>query len=255
MNKIERHERILQLASERGVVYLPRLMEATGASRPTLRRDFDELAESGAVERIRGGIRAVRRDGSAPFNLRAVQHSKAKSEIARRAVAPLRTGDVIFVDGGTTTYHICFHLPKIPLRIITNSLRLSAYLDDAATRHPEWEVYLTGGKIQPGSSMLTGPGTLHSLDFYHADRAFLSVGGICDDGLYNTSEAIAETERKMIERAGKAVLLADQSKLGRRAMCRVCGVGRIHELVTDKPVGRSLVEEAIREKGLPITYA
>lgn len=254
MNKVERQERILQLASERGTVYLPRLMAATGASRPTLRRDFEELAESGAVERIRGGIRATRRDGSAPFNLRAVQHSKAKSAIARKAVASLRAGDVLFVDGGTTTYHICFHLPRVPLRIITNSLRLSAYLDDAATRHPEWEVYLTGGKIQPGSNMLTGPGTLHSLDFYHADWAFLSVGGICDDGLYNTAEAIAETERKMIERADRAVLLADQSKLGRRAMCRVCGVGRIHELITDAPAGRSLIEEAMLEKGLKITH-
>ena len=61
--------------------------------------------------------------------------------------------------------------------------------------------------------MLTGPGTLHSLDFYYANWAFLSVGGITADGLYNSSEAIVDTERKMIERSDKAVILADQSKL------------------------------------------
>ncbi len=254
MNKAERHERILSLASERGLLYLERAIQSTGASRATVRRDFDELAQTGTVERLRGGIRVTRREGNVPFNLREVQHSREKSAIAARACRLLRAGDVVFVDGGTTTYHICFHLPRMPLRIVTNSLRLSAYLDDTATRHPDWEIYLTGGRIHHGANMLTGPGTLHSLDFYHADWAFLSVGGITGDGLYNTSEAVVETERKMIERSDRSIILADQSKLGRRAMCRICGVGRIDELITDQPTGRSLVEESMREEGLKITY-
>jgi len=255
MNKVERHERILHLAAERGLLYLDRAMEATGASRPTIRRDFGELAESGAVERFRGGIRAARKDGNVPFNLREVQHSAAKSAIARKAVSLLRPGEVVFVDGGTTTYHICFHLPPIPLRIITNSLRLSAYLDNAARRHPDWGVSLTGGQVHPGSNMLTGPGTVHALRFYHADWAFLSVGGITADGLYNTSEAIVETERTMIERCDRAVILADQSKLGCRAMCRVCGVGRIDRLITNRREGRNLVEEALRKENLRLDHA
>lgn len=115
-------------------------------------------------------------------------------------------------------------------------------------------MYLTGGRIQHGTNMLTGPGTLHALDFYHANLAFLSVGGVTADGLYNTSEAVVETERRMIERSDRAVILADQSKLGRRAMCRVCGIERIHMLITDQPAGRSLVEEAMADKGLNIAY-
>lgn len=255
MNKLERHEHILHLAGERGTIYLNRAVKVTGASLPTIRRDFDELSESGSVERIRGGIRVRRKDGNVPFSLREVRHSNEKSAIAREAVRQLRPGDVIFVDGGTTTYHICFHLPQVPLRIITNSLRLSAYLDDAAERFPDWEVYLTGGKIHHGSNMLTGPGTVHSLRFYHADWAFLSVGGIAADGLYNTSESIVETERTMIECCDQAVVLADQSKLGKRAMCRVCGIQRITRLITTKPEGRSLVEEDMVEAGLQITHA
>lgn len=254
MNKPERHERLLSLVGERGLLYQERAMQATQASRATIRRDFDELAESGAIERIRGGIQSVRKEGNVPFNLREVQHSEAKSAIAKKACGLLRAGDVVFIDGGTTTYHICFHLPCLPLRIVTNSLRLSAYLDDAAARYSGWEVYLTGGKIQHGSNMLTGPGTLHSLDFYHADWAFLSVGGIAGDGLYNTSEPIVETERRMIERSDRAIILADQSKLGRRAMCRVCGVKRIDTLITDRPPGLSLVENEMRDQGVNIVH-
>lgn len=255
MNKNERHERILHLAGERGMIYLDRAAQATGASLPTIRRDFAELADAGSVERIRGGIRVSRKEENMPFNLREVQHSSEKSVIARNAAKRLRGGDVLFIDGGTTTYHLCFHLPRVPLRIITNSLRLSAYLDDPAHRHPDCEVYLTGGRIQHGSSMLTGPGTVHSLNFYHADWAFLSVGGITTDGLYNTSEAIVETERKMIEHSDRSVILADQSKIGTRTMCRVCGIQRIERLITTPPTGRSLIEEDMREAGLAITHA
>ncbi|WP_309396463.1 DeoR/GlpR family DNA-binding transcription regulator [Cerasicoccus maritimus] len=255
MKKRERHQRLLNLASELGLLYQDRAMEATQSSRATIRRDFDELADSGAIERIRGGIRVANREGNVPFNLREVQHSDAKSAVARRACRFIQAGDVVFIDGGTTTYHMCFHLPRLPLRIVTNSLRLSAYLDDASTRFPDWEIYLTGGKVQHGSNMLTGPGVLHSLGFYYANWAFLSVGGIAADGLYNTSEAIVETERKMIERSDRTLILADQSKIGQRAMCRVCGIKRIDSLITDKPTGVSLVENEMREAGLNIVHA
>lgn len=254
MKKAERHEQILSLAGQRGILYAETAMRETGASRATLRRDFDALARSGTVERIRGGIRVTRKEGNVPFHLREVQHSRAKAAIAAKACTLLRSGDVIFVDGGTTTYHICFHLPRIPLRIVTNSLRLSAYLDDPATRFPEWEIYLTGGRIHHGANMLTGPGTLHSLDFYHADWAFLSVGGITVDGLYNTSEAIVETERKMIDRADRAVVLADQSKIGKRAMCRIGPIDIVDRLIMNRNEGRSLVEEEMATAGLRIDF-
>lgn len=254
MNKWERHEHILRLAGERGTIFLDRAVKATGASLPTIRRDFVELADSGSVERIRGGIRVVRKEGNLPFSMRQVQASRDKAAIARKAVQLLKAGDVLFIDGGTTTYHMCFCLPPIPLRLITNSLRLSAYLDDPIRRHPEWEIYLTGGLIQPGSNMLTGPGTLHTLDFYHADWAFLSIGGITEDGLYNTSETVAETERKMIERSDRAVILADQSKLGKRAMCKVCPVSRIDRLITTVFEGRSLVEEGLEAADCKIVH-
>lgn len=255
MNRWERHERILRLAGESGTFSLQRAEVETGASPATLRRDFEQLAQSGAVERVRGGIRVARNEGNLSFNMREVQHSKAKTAIARKAVSLLKAGDALFVDGGTTTYHICFCLPQIPLRIITNSLRLSAYLDDSKRRHPRWDVYLTGGYIQPGSSMLTGPGTVHSLNFYYADWAFLSVGGIVADGLYNTSEAVVETERKMIERSDRAIILADQSKIGRRSMCHVSSIDKIDRLIVNPPKGRSLVEEELCAAGCRVIHS
>ncbi|MGF1450585.1 MAG: DeoR/GlpR family DNA-binding transcription regulator [Opitutales bacterium] len=176
--------------------------------------------------------------------------------IAQKAARLLRAGDVVLIDGGTTTCHLCFCLPPLPLRIITNSLRVAAYLDNASARRPDLEVFLSGGRIDMGSKMLSGSGTVHTLDFYHANWAFLSVGGITAGSLYNTSEPVVGTERKMIERSGRAVVLADQSRLGTRSMCRVCGVSEIDHVITDPHSGRrNLAEEAIREAGCEILYA
>ncbi|MEE9403937.1 MAG: DeoR/GlpR family DNA-binding transcription regulator [Algisphaera sp.] len=252
MNHWERHEQMLRVAALKGTISLRRAMEITGASAATIRRDFAEMASAGAVERIRGGVRGVRREGNLPFAMRQAQHSDAKNAIAREAADLLRHGDVVFVDGGTTTFHLCLHLPAVPLRIITNSLRIAAYLADANTADNAWEVYLTGGLIHAEFGLLAGPGTLHSLDFYHADWAFLSVGGIGVAGLYNTSETVVETERKMIAQSDRAVVLADHSKLGQRAMCRIGGLGRIDRLITDDaPQGRDQVR-VLQKEGLKV---
>ncbi len=59
----------------------------------------------------------------------------------------------------------------------------------------------------------------------------------------------------MIERSDRAVILADQSKLGKRAMCRVCGIKRIDRLITNPHKGRSLVEEALIDGGCQIIHS
>ncbi len=235
MGRTERQEHLLRLVSDRGTVYLHRAAKVTGASIATIRRDFAELAERGSVKRLRGAIQVPRREGDLPFSLRRVQHAPEKRVVAAHAAKLVRTNDVLFIDGGTTTFHLCLFLPSAPLRIVTNSLRLAAFLEESAQlRGNKWETYLTGGYLQPGSQMLTGPGTLHSLDFYQADWAFLSIGGVMPDGFYNTSEAVVETERKMIQRAERAVVLADSSKLGKRSICRVCGLNEVDRLIISR---------------------
>ena len=59
----------------------------------------------------------------------------------------------------------------------------------------------------------------------------------------------------MIEHSDRSVIRADQSKIGTRTMCRVCGIKRIERLITTPPAGRSLIEEDMREAGLVITHA
>jgi DeoR/GlpR family transcriptional regulator of sugar metabolism len=245
MTTAERHDRIVQTLATQTVLSLRDAIRLTGASEPTIRRDFVALADAGVLRRVRGGVRAVDSAGMAPFALREMTFSDEKQRVARRACALLRSGDVVFVDGGTTTFHLSTCLPAVPLRVITNSIRLADALDEQSRRHAGLEIFLTGGFVHPGSGLLVGPGAVASITAYRANWAFLSVGGLTVEGLSNTNEQVVESERRMIEHAARVAVLADHSKLARHAMCHVCPLDQIDVLVTDQAVIDERLTEAL----------
>jgi DeoR/GlpR family transcriptional regulator of sugar metabolism len=243
MNTQERREQIVRSLYQRGLTTVHRAVQLTGASPATIRRDFVTLAEQGIAQKVRGGLRLIESSGMTPFITRQVQFSREKELLAQHAAALLKAGDVVIIDGGTTTFHIGACLPPVPLRVITNSLRLASFLDEKSRHHAGLEVFLTGGFLYPHSGLLVGPGAQNSLAQYYADWAFLSGGGITPDGLFNTTELVVETERRMIASADRVVVLADHSKIGKHAMCFVCPLKQIDYLITDQaPASASLLE-------------
>ncbi len=237
-----RHEKLLQFVSRRAFTSLHDAVEHLHASEATVRRDFARLAQQGLVERVRGGVRVLIASGdSAPFSIRQVQQSAQKHAIARVAAARIQPDQVLFIDGGTTTFHLVACLPDVPLRIITNSLRLASALEVLPPRRHVPQVFLTGGQLQRDAGLLIGPAAHDSLARYHADWAFLSVSGIDESGIYNSQETVVDSERLMIANAQRTVVMADHSKLGRRSMCRVCSLDEIDLLITDSQASPALV--------------
>jgi DeoR/GlpR family transcriptional regulator of sugar metabolism len=250
MIEAERHNRIHNQLRRHGVLSQEAAVRLTGASPATIRRDFDKLTAQHGVIRVHGGLRLPPAFHDTPFASREIRNAAAKSAIARRAVQLLREGDVIVIDGGTTTFQLAACLPRMKLRIITNSIRLAAALDERST-DAGWEVFLTGGLLYPQSGLLVGPVAQNNLAQYHAHWAFLSVGGITQDGVFNTNEQVVESEKVMISHADQVVILADHSKIGSRAMCQVCPLASIDALLTDRPPPAPM-HRAMRRAGVDV---
>lgn len=123
-----------------------------GASPTAMRRDFDQLADSGELERILRAMRVARGARNGSFSLQSVPQSITCSAIAEQARQLLRVEGVIFIDGGDDVLHLIY-LPTL----ITIS-----------NRHVKWEAWLIGGATHHSHDRLKGSGTLHSLDFYYA---------------------------------------------------------------------------------------
>lgn len=254
MRQLERHQQILNHLTHNETLTLEDAIEMFQASPATLRRDFNRLAEQGRAERVRGGLRQLRPiDGDmVPFVLREVRQAREKAGIAAYAAGLLQPGNVVIVDGGTTTFFLSRHLPEIPLRVITNSLRLAATLEERRRHHSPLEIYLTGGYLYPHSGLLVGPSSLTSLSQYHAHWAFLSVGGITTGGVSNTNELVVETERVMIANADRVAVLADHTKIGIHAMCHVCALEEIDVLITNAHPESHDALDRFREAGVDV---
>lgn len=230
-----RSRKILSLLRSRQELTVEEVCQAFQISQATVRRDFVALVEEGKAEKTWGGLRALDANTSAmmPSGLRENIHSAEKQRIAEKAATLCEDGDIIFVDGGTTTLQMARWLATRPLRIVTNSLLVAHEIDRLRSGPRGAEVFLTGGYLYPGSGLLVGPEAIENLKRYRASTAFLSVGGLNEEGATNNHHLVVEIERIMISRATRAVVLADVSKFGRHELVPEFTWQEVHTLITD----------------------
>ncbi len=127
MREHQRAEIVRNLLAERGYLSIADIMAATGASAASARRDAGRLAEAGYAERLHGGIQAVGDAFSRPMTPRPLAtrsfdasraiNIDAKRAIARKAVEMCAAGDVVIINGGTTTFQMAEFLRDTRLKI------------------------------------------------------------------------------------------------------------------------------------------
>lgn len=206
------------------------------ASPATVRRAFAELAEAGEVEKTWGGIRrsaaSASVGGPLAFAKRAMDHAAEKRAIARAAAALPQDGEVIMIDGGTTTYQLAEFLAGRRLRVITNSMVIAQAIDQFQGARRGAEILVCGGTLQPESGIVAGPAAEAFLRRYHADWLFMGCAGVDAQHVSNYAESVLASEKLMIERSRRVALLADHTKLGRTAMCPLCPTKTLNHLFT-----------------------
>jgi len=238
-----RSREILELLDEIGQLSVTDVCTRLALSPATARRAFAKLAAEGLAEKVWGGL--MRRhqssapgDDMVPSTRREKLNAEAKETIARHAALLVKDGDVVAIDGGTTTLRLSSYLANRPIRILTNSILVAHRIEQLRNGARSAEVFLTGGFVYPGSGLLVGPQAVANLREYHSRWAFLSVGGLDARGATNTNQLVVESERAMIEQTENAVILADHSKWDHCDMIRQCDWSEISCLITDqKPDG------------------
>src|SRR5688572_21435062 len=159
MKRRLRQRQILELLRNEPELDVDEACERLGASPATVRREFSKLAAEGRVEKTWGGIRAradaAAEAGPAAFAQRLAENAAEKRAIAQAAAALLADGEVVMIDGGTTTYQLCEFIALKRIRLITNSLVIAQAVDRLKRAQRGAEVYLTGGILQPESSVLS----------------------------------------------------------------------------------------------------
>jgi DeoR family transcriptional regulator, fructose operon transcriptional repressor len=248
----ERRERLKQIVRSRHAVRVEDLKTELGVSTATIRRDLDELEESGALRRVHGGavsvdIRAI----ETRFDAKAARHTPEKRRIAIRAAEMVEPDSTIFLDAGST----CLELARLlthrdDITVVTNSLPAIVELAGQGPR-----LVVIGGELRPLSQAIVGPLSTPLLDELYVDRAFMGTFSLSlDAGLTTTDPAEAFTKERALDRAREVVLLVDRSKLGTRSFAHAGRLDQINVVITDA----ELDEEAattFEEAGIRVIVA
>ncbi len=239
MRERQRAEIARNLLNQRGFLSISDLMAATGASAASARRDAVRLAEAGLAERVHGGLQALdgafvpasapQATGSRSFDKSIAVNAAAKRAIAKRAVEMCEEGDVVIVNGGTTTYQMSEYLRLTRLKILTNSYPLAEFL----IHETDNRVALPGGEVYRDQKLIVAPFDDDAIQHYAARIMFMSAIAISPHGLIEGDPLIARAEAKLLKRADKLVVLADSSKFQIRGSLVVCPLSRVHTLITD----------------------
>ncbi|MDX2195829.1 MAG: DeoR/GlpR family DNA-binding transcription regulator [Cytophagales bacterium] len=238
MTQVHRHRLILERIHSHGAISVDEACEMYNTSPATIRRDFNQIVSDGKADKTWGGIikksdELYTINGMLPVSYRKEQNITEKILIAQKAASLIQDGDVVMIDGGTTTYYMAPYIAAKKIRIITNSIIIAMQIDIERKQSNGAEVFLTGGMLYPESGLLIGPQTNISIKNYYAKYTFLSAGAIDADGPSNSNQMVVETEKAMIQNCKNVVLLADHSKFGQKHMCSVCEWSDITFLISN----------------------
>jgi len=210
-----RHDRLLAIVSA-GTTSVERMATELGVSASTVRRDLAHLGTVGAITRTYGGASFAPPFREQALSERVLEQREAKAAIASLALGIVPPGATIFLDAGSTCGELARLLwPLEGITVVTRGLDSALHLASA----PGVEVVVTGGRVAPTSHGLEGPIADHSLGRFMVDVAFIGVDALDpSDGVGEPTLAEAHVKQSAAARARRVVVLADATKLERRAV-------------------------------------
>jgi DeoR family transcriptional regulator, aga operon transcriptional repressor len=249
MHQAERLGVVLEELSTSGSVSVTELCDRLGVSAATVRRDLELLEEQRLLTRTHGGAVAQMVSYELPLRYRSERRQAQKRSIGVEAARRVHDGAVIGLTGGTTTTEVARAIAHMPLTVVTNALNIASEL---AIR-PNIKLVVTGGVARSETYELVGPIADGVVADLNLDIVFIGSDGIsAAAGLTTHHEIEAHTDRAIMDRAARVVVVADSSKLGRVAFVQIAPIEAIHELVTDADTDAGELA-AIRERGATVT--
>jgi DeoR family transcriptional regulator, fructose operon transcriptional repressor len=249
----ERKRFILDKLSQSEQVEVVDITDAFQVSAITARRDLDQLEKEGLLVRTHGG--AIKQPQVAgkkklfSYDEKAVTNKERKEYIGGLAAKLIQEGDVIFIDSGSTLFHLVEYLKKFEhLIVITNSLPVASEL----LGHPNVGINLIGGEVDHERKAVYGLVAASTLEHYHVNKAFIGADGVSlQRGLTTYDEKEAAISRKIAATADEVYLLSDSSKIEKNSFVKFAPLSILKALVTDYELPAD-VKSAYSEKGITI---
>ena len=172
----ERHAQIVALVQREGTVRIATLADLFDVTTETARRDLDELAHAGQLNRTYGGGASRSLTEEPGIGERGREHATERARVGAAAAALVEAGDALMIDCGSTTALFAHALAARALRltVLTNCLLVARALGSGA----HCRVILCPGEYVMREGGVYGADTLDFIRRFKANKAFIGAGGI-----------------------------------------------------------------------------
>jgi len=248
MLKQERQAFILHQVNLHNQVLSAGLSLDLNVSEDTIRRDLQELADSGKLIKVHGGALSLSFNDFHYTTTHVYAHPQKKL-IARKAAALIRNDMFVLTTGGTTLIELARNLPpSLKATFISGSLPVALEY----THHPNIDVIMIGDKVSKNSKITVGGEAIMKIRQIKADLCFLGINALdADHGITDNDWDVVQVKRAMIESAQRVVCLTIAEKVNTCQPFHVCPVEEIDTLITELRPDDPLLEP-YRKKGIQI---
>jgi DeoR/GlpR family transcriptional regulator of sugar metabolism len=242
---------LLDLLKQEGRIVAKTIAAQLDVSEDTIRRDLRELAGEGLLQRVHGGALPAS-PAMADFAARRHIAIDDKSAIGRAAAQLIQPGQVVFIDGGTTSAQLVRHLPpELRATVITHSPSVAVDL----STHPTIEVVMLGGRLFKHSVVGVGSATVEAIRQVRADVYFMGVCSVHPEAGLSTGDfEEAGVKRALSAAAAETIVLASPEKLATASPYQVIPLDELAGLVTMASVPEELLAP-YRARGISIHLA
>ncbi|EGT3615966.1 DeoR/GlpR transcriptional regulator [Clostridium perfringens] len=234
----ERQNKFLELLSQKDVVTIIEFSKEFQVSIETVRRDLSILEKAGKIQKVYGGAKLKDLNFSEPsMESRMNTKLSQKDAIGKKCSEFINDGDCIFIDSGSTPYHIAKNiLDKKNLLIITNSLLVANELINT-----DFEIIIIGGSIRHSERSIVSYNYLFNFSELNIQKSFIGAGGItAQNGISDFDMQEAVTRKHIIERSKEVFIVADSSKFDKDVTINIAPIDAINHIITDSFLDKNL---------------
>ncbi len=253
LSSVERQNQITSYLQRNPRLIIEDICKIFAVSEATARRDLEELAAAGRIQRIHGGAIAVEHSAQeAPILHRQSEQTEEKQRIGQAAAALVKENETIFLGSGTTVLEVARALRgRQKLTVITNSLPVINVLSTEAGI----SLIALGGMLRESELSFIGHITEQALAEIRADKVIIGTHSInLEHGL--THEYLPETmtDRAILKLGSEIIVLADHTKFGRTSTVLLATIDKINTIVTGSATSPDYIN-ALQEKGVTVITA
>ncbi|MBE6886188.1 MAG: DeoR/GlpR transcriptional regulator [Ruminococcaceae bacterium] len=233
MSISKRQEEILELLNEHSFLTVNRIAELTYTSPSSVRRDLTRLQGLSLIRRTHGGASLFHAMNQAvPLNSRMLQNTAEKRQIAKKAETFLHDGQVVMLDGSSTSgFLVPFIAKHKDMTVFTNNMLTAINAINYGL-----DTHCIGGFSVNHSAVLSGTQAYRAVAEIHPDIFFFSAKSLNRNGVI--SDPIPEENyirTLVLANARFNVFLCDSEKFGTESLYRFATVDQIDACVFDKP--------------------